>query len=92
MVYQEILKVTVGQRDVLALSFAFVIAYFAGSTIYTLYIHPLSKYPGPFWATVSTIPSWWHTRKQEKHLWLLELQEKYGECLVTDFILVCLWR
>jgi hypothetical protein len=81
-----------GQREVFTLTFALFIAYVVSSTIYTLYIHPLSKFPGPFWAKVSTIPSWWHTRKKKKHLWLLELQETYGECPIADFNLIFRWR
>lgn len=55
-----------------------------GIVIYRLYFHPLARFPGPFWAKISTLPSWWQARKQKRHLWLLSLQEKYGRCLVTS--------
>jgi hypothetical protein len=53
-------------------------SYLVGTIIYRLYFHPLAKFPGPFWARISMFPAWWHTRKQNRHLWLLSLQEKYG--------------
>jgi hypothetical protein len=59
------------------------ISYLVGTVIYRLYFHPLAKFPGPFWARISTFPAWWHTRKQNRHLWLLSLQEKYGTHLLS---------
>lgn len=53
-------------------------AYILSTAIYRLYFHPLAQYPGPFWARLTTIPSWWHTRKGNRHIWLFQLQEKYG--------------
>lgn len=54
------------------------IAYFVSTVIYRVYFHPLSKYPGPFWAKVSLFPSYWHGLKKDRHLWLYQLQEEYG--------------
>ncbi|CBX94241.1 hypothetical protein IAQ61_006395 [Plenodomus lingam] len=56
----------------------FALAYAVSVAIYRLYFHPLAKFPGPFWACLSTFPSWWHTRKGDRHIWLYSLQEKYG--------------
>jgi hypothetical protein len=45
---------------------------------YRLYLHTLADIPGPFWAKLSRWPSYLKTKEQDRHLWLLELQEKYG--------------
>ncbi|KAF4499425.1 Isotrichodermin C-15 hydroxylase [Fusarium agapanthi] len=46
--------------------------------VYRLFFHPLSKYPGPFWARISEFPAYYHTKKQNRHIWLWQLQQKYG--------------
>lgn len=54
--------------------------------IYQLYFHPLAKFPGPFWAKLSILPSWYHTVRRDRHIWLQLLQERYGKSttIVTD--------
>lgn len=58
-----------------------VTTFLLSVAIWRLYFHPLAKYPGPFWARLSTFPSWWHTVKQDRHVWLYSLQEQYGTLL-----------
>jgi hypothetical protein len=55
------------------------LCYVVYTVIYRLYFHPLAKFPGPFWARLSVFPSWWHTRKGDRHIWLYSLQEEYGK-------------
>jgi hypothetical protein len=62
----------------LPMSFCLLVAYVTSTLLYRLYLHPLARYPGSFRARLSSIPSWWQTRKQNRHLWLLSLQQKYG--------------
>ena len=66
------LPVLVSSALVLAVTYSLYIVY------YRLYLHPLAKYPGPFWAKVSDLPCFWHTSKQDRHVWLLRLQQQYG--------------
>lgn len=57
----------------------FAVAYVVYTAIYRLRFHPLAGFPGPFWARLTTIPSYWHTLKQDRHVWLYQLQEEYGQ-------------
>ncbi|KAF4626293.1 hypothetical protein G7Y89_g11869 [Cudoniella acicularis] len=41
----------------LLISFTSIICYFISSAIYNLYFSPLAKFPGPFWAKISGLPS-----------------------------------
>lgn len=71
-------------RDILSvglvrLGVSVLVLYVVSSVVYTLYLHPLADYPGPFWARLSTFPSWIHTLKQDRHLWLYRLHEQYGK-------------
>ena len=59
-------------------AFALVVGYVAYIIFYRLYLHPLAKYPGPFWAKISDLPSYYYTLKQDRHVWLLKLQQQYG--------------
>lgn len=62
----------------MALLSAFVVASILSVAIYRLYFHPLAKFPGPFWARLSIFPSYWHTLKGDRHIWLWQLQQEYG--------------
>lgn len=55
-----------------------LVGYAIITAIYRLYFHPLANYPGPFWCKISGFPAWYHTLKQDRHVWLWCLQEKYG--------------
>lgn len=57
---------------------ASVLAYLISTAIYRLYFHPLAKFPGPFWARLTSFPSYWYTLRQDRHVWLLQLQQQYG--------------
>ena len=57
------------------------VGYVAYIIFYRLYLHPLAKYPGPFWARISDLPSYYYTLKQDRHVWLLKLQQQYGAFL-----------
>lgn len=65
--------------NVIALSVSLSISYIIATAVYRLYFHPLAKFPGPFWAKLTTFPAWWHSKNQDRHLWLLSLQNQYGK-------------
>ncbi|KAF2708706.1 benzoate 4-monooxygenase cytochrome-like protein P450 [Pleomassaria siparia CBS 279.74] len=64
--------------NLLGLSLSCVVSYIVVTAIYRLWFHPLAKFPGPFWARLTTIPAYWHTFQQDRHIWFFHLQEKYG--------------
>jgi hypothetical protein len=71
---------------------ALALGYVAYTIFYRLYLHPLAKYPGPFWAKISDLPSYYYTLKQDRHVWLLKLQQQYGafpNLSLTTALLVC---
>lgn len=65
--------------DVLPLLVLFASAGVLAIVVYRLHFHPLSRYPGPFWARITSFPSYWHTLRQDRHIWLWRLQEEYGK-------------
>ena len=67
--------------NVVLVGFTLIASYAVVTVIYRLYFHPLAKFPGPLWARLTTFPSWWYSKNQDRHLWLLSLQEQYGESI-----------
>ncbi|OTB16941.1 hypothetical protein K445DRAFT_21134 [Daldinia sp. EC12] len=55
-----------------------ILVLLTGSGIYNLYFHPLKHVPGPFWARISGIPSWYHATIGDRHLWLWRQFQAYG--------------
>ena len=60
------------------LSFAGLSAYLFVFTIYRVYFHPLSKYPGPFLAKLTDLYSTYHAWKGDRHLEFWRCHEEYG--------------
>ncbi|KAL4869015.1 hypothetical protein BDV12DRAFT_88008 [Aspergillus spectabilis] len=52
---------------------------FIASAIYNLWFSPLSKYPGPFFAKVSSLPDFLWSLSGSRHLWLAHNHEIYGD-------------
>ncbi|ORX93976.1 benzoate 4-monooxygenase cytochrome P450 [Clohesyomyces aquaticus] len=46
--------------------------------IYRVYLHPLSKYPGPISYKLSGWPLLWQAYKGDRHIWHLKDHENYG--------------
>ncbi|GAB1744720.1 hypothetical protein NU219Hw_g2259t1 [Hortaea werneckii] len=57
---------------------SFALAYLVAAALYNRFFHPLAKYPGPFWASVSTL--WYHrtVRNGIRENCQSPLHEKYG--------------
>ncbi|KAL4792214.1 cytochrome P450 [Aspergillus venezuelensis] len=47
-------------------------------TIYAKCLHPLSKVPGPFLASVTPFVQLYHGLKGDRHLWIYDLHQRYG--------------
>lgn len=52
---------------------------FIVTAVYNLFFHPLSHIPGPFWGRASGIPSWYHTLRGKRHIWLWQQFQIYGD-------------
>lgn len=53
--------------------------YCVSQVIYTLYFHPLSRYPGPKLAAISPILYLFWEIRGRSHLWVKGLHDEYGE-------------
>ncbi|CAI6236518.1 unnamed protein product [Periconia digitata] len=53
--------------------------YFLSRTIYNLFFHPLAKIPGPFFAKISRFPGFYHAIKGDRHLWIWQCHQIYGD-------------
>ncbi|KAH6672865.1 cytochrome P450 monooxygenase-like protein [Halenospora varia] len=51
---------------------------------YNLFLHPLAKVPGPIFARVSGIPSWYHAIRSDRHIWIWQLNQIYGARVRID--------
>ncbi|KAF2704363.1 benzoate 4-monooxygenase cytochrome P450 [Pleomassaria siparia CBS 279.74] len=69
----------------LAISAASFVVYYAASAIYCIFFHPLSKYPGPFIAKFSQLPSFYHTYRGNRHVWLWQCHEIYGHVVRSSY-------
>jgi hypothetical protein len=57
-----------------------VVAHRFYKAFYNLYLHPLAKIPGPWWAAVSYVPEMYYNLIGGGRYWTLVVQmhEKYG--------------
>jgi tryprostatin B 6-hydroxylase len=73
--------------------FGYLTALFSSITIYRVYFHRLSRFPGPKWARITKIWHAWQSRHCQNFLVLSELHRKYGDFVRTGKAkLHCSWR
>ncbi|KAJ5917472.1 Averantin hydroxylase [Penicillium verhagenii] len=77
MALSAILSLSLSQAIVL--SIGVLLTYVAGTAIYRIYFHPLSKYPGPKLAAATRLWWTWHQLRGKFPLTVHELHLKYGE-------------
>ncbi len=57
--------------------------YYLGKALYNVFLHPLSKFPGPPLRVCSPVLNCWDTLKGQKDWSVLALHEKYGDVVRT---------
>ncbi|EAW12902.1 cytochrome P450 [Aspergillus clavatus NRRL 1] len=57
-----------------------VLLYISGVIVYRLFLHPLSRFPGPKLAAISSLPEFYHdVLRGGRYIWEIErMHEKYG--------------
>lgn len=66
----------------LFLSFiAYIVFKIIYQIVYYRFFHPLAKFPGPFWASVTRLWITWENLKETEYLTCYELSKKYGKLL-----------
>ncbi|OAL35267.1 hypothetical protein AYO20_05521 [Fonsecaea nubica] len=71
-------RVSVDDRHWAPVLLGTLIAYGAGLVIYRVYFHPLAKYPGPFWAKVTSLYDFFAALSERRAHNILALHDKYG--------------
>ncbi len=62
-----------------ALDSSYLAGLFASMSIYRVFFHRLSRFPGPFPAKVSKLYNMWRARHLNAHNDVMALHEKYGD-------------
>ncbi|KAG9248744.1 flavonoid 3',5'-hydroxylase [Calycina marina] len=64
--------------NVLLLPVAYICYCIIYQIVYYRYFHPLAKFPGPFWASVTRIWVAWHNFKEDERFVEYDLTKKHG--------------
>lgn len=65
------------------LATVYLVSLFTSMTVYRLFFHRLSRFPGPKMAAVSKLWHVWNVRKSTNHLFMTALHKKYGTVVRT---------
>ncbi|KAF2820122.1 cytochrome P450 [Ophiobolus disseminans] len=71
--------------QVLVISATSFAVYYVANAIYCIFFHKLSTYPGPFFAKFSGLPSFYHTYRGNRHVWLWQCHEIYGDVVRSSY-------
>lgn len=63
----------------LVLPFVYLLVKFCYQVVYYRLFHPLRKFPGPFWGSVTRLWITYHNIKGDEPETLQELHRKYGQ-------------
>ncbi|KAF1997031.1 cytochrome P450 [Amniculicola lignicola CBS 123094] len=63
----------------LVLGFSVTLCYVILRAIYNTFFHPLATCPGPFVAKFSKIPNMYHAIKGDRHVWIWQNHQLYGD-------------
>lgn len=58
--------------------FAYYFLRLVIESVYYRFFHPLSKFPGPFWASISRLWIAYHNLKEDELYLILKLHQQYG--------------
>ncbi|KAG9671142.1 flavonoid 3',5'-hydroxylase, partial [Aureobasidium melanogenum] len=76
-------------RNLVLVLVGYIFARIVYQIVHYRWFHPLSKFPGPFWASVTRLWIAYHNLKEDEHLVCLELHKKYGPIIrVTPTLLL----
>lgn len=64
---------------------AYIVVKFIYQIVYYRFFHPLSVFPGPFWASVTRLWIAWHNAQETELAVVYEATKKYGMVLSREF-------
>ncbi|KAI6360834.1 hypothetical protein MCOR25_006636 [Pyricularia grisea] len=66
-----------------AYSISLLLVFFTIRSVYNIWFHPLSKYPGPWYAATTNLVYYIGDMSGRREHWILKQHEKYGEIVRT---------
>ncbi|THV84362.1 flavonoid 3',5'-hydroxylase [Aureobasidium pullulans] len=76
-------------RNLVLAVIGYVVARVIYQIVYYRWFHPLSKFPGPFWASVTRLWIAYHNLKEDEPMVAFELHKKYGPVIrITPTLLL----
>ncbi|THY78911.1 flavonoid 3',5'-hydroxylase [Aureobasidium pullulans] len=76
-------------RNLVLAVIGYVVARVIYQIVYYRWFHPLSKFPGPFWASVTRLWIAYHNLKEDEPMVAFELHRKYGPVIrITPTLLL----